>query len=905
MSLTWDEIDHRAHHAKPARLTRELLAISEEERLALAPAIDAGIKAADPDRWWSRDGQNPNPGYALAVIACMPSAARVAAALSRRGMRGWNSTEPDHFLEIARARELTWLGDLGERLARKVPARETWGGEWPFAAAVLAAGGAEPPVTEGVVRSWINGLLRPGRREPVPPLSIRMREDPFLHLLLPAVFEIDGMGAELGGGYWDEASREWQSTPRLPAVLAHLVADGTCERKTILDATIDRLLRPDKPAVLRPFVMIHDALAPTLDECAAHALDYARMLPEAPGPIATLAQRALRTVGDAGRLELETLLEASVPVLLRTEKSLVKAQLTWLDRVARQEPERAGEVCETIAVAFGHPALDVQEKALDLVGKRVAALDPGTVERLADAAVALTGDLPARAAGLFGTSVAEPAYLPELPPPPPPAVMPAPIASAAELAEEVVTLVHEPSAVGWERVLAALVALYAAGRQADLAAALQPVLDRYPGDFEENTWNRDAVTMMLGEVIRAASGAPQHRNVTNWMQRSLRTAWQEGRRGGTDSMFSAKPDGVLAVRVAEVAIQLTASMVPMTVATPTHVTGSLDAAELLARLRRAEAEGWQPWPFDFEQALLRLPRETDPAVRAGAAALTSPAGRQFAAWIDGGGLPDPVVTRFEQASDPRKRHWETEPQRRVVAALRPARDGGLRLERQLVTLTPDAEPDNWPDDFADRAGVLAMVLPHHREFAAAWALPELAAQADEDKRDGGTLLPVIAELGGPAGPALALAVAYAFGARHDANRVAALDAFLLLAARGEPSAAATGATSFPAAAGAELGALAAAGLLKLSRAVPALTDAYRAGAAAAMWELLAAALPALLATTPRGLPDLLELATQVAGTVGARTAIPGLAGVAARPGGTRVVTEAKRLCTVLGPEAAA
>src|SRR5690242_10463970 len=60
------------------------------------------------------------------------------------------------------------------------------------------------------------------------------------------------------------------------------------------------------------------------------------------------------------------------------------------------------------------------------------------------------------------------------------------------------------------------------------------------------------------------------------------------------------------------------------------------------------------------------------------------------------------------------------------------------------------------------------------------------------------------------------------------------------------------------------------GLLKLNRVVPALGDAHRAGASVAVWEVLAAALPPLLGAAPRGLADLLELASVVAGATGAR-----------------------------------
>ncbi|MEU4426111.1 DUF6493 family protein, partial [Actinoplanes sp. NPDC024001] len=795
MTLTWEVLERRVRSGDHAGVTRLLLDATEAERAAFAAVVERGIKGAGAAGWWLGH-VNPAAGYALAVIGTMPTAARAAALLSRRDMRTmWHAVPVDRFLRIAAARGIDWLGDLGTRLARRLPARPDWdSGAWDFAVAVLRAGGAQPPATEGVVRGWLLRLMEPGphlRHAPLPPLSTRLRDDPLLDLLLPPVFEIDGVGSVITSAAWSNAGKP--DNP-FPGAVAALVSEGRLERKTILAATIDRLVRGDRPHALRPFVLLHDALAPTVDEVAAHTLDYARLLAEGPGPVATPAQRALRALDEARRLDLETLLETSSAVLTRPEKAVAKSQLSWLERVARREPERAGEVVETIAGAFGHPALDIQERALTLVAKHLPRLEPEAVARLAGAASVLSGDLPARAGALFGATVAvaRPTGAPALPTPPGPAPMPPPIASAAELAEEVATLVREQSGVRWERVLAALVALHGAGERAALAAALAPVLEREAFHFTESRWNAGSPLVCLGAALRAATATAGHGRTLQHLRRAVRIAWQDGRRGGTGSELSSRPVGVLALRAAEIAVHIDSSMIPMLVATPTRVNGSLDPAVLLDRLAGAEAEGWQPWSFDLEQALLRLPRSAVAGeVMAGAAALTSPAGRQFAQWLAGGGLPDPVSERFTQRTT--SSSWDSVVERRVVATLRPSRDGGLRLERQLLTLDPPGKPVYSPDAFAGVEEALAMVLPHHREATAAWALPELAALADEDRRDTGRLLPLLAEGTGPVGPALTTGLAYGLAARQETDRAAAVDAFLTLAAGPDPFAAAVGA----------------------------------------------------------------------------------------------------------------
>ncbi|WP_430782461.1 DUF6493 family protein [Actinoplanes sp. G11-F43] len=852
MSLTWAEVDRLARQQSLGPLTERLLAMSEPERLAFGADVEQGVRATRGEDWWGR-GRDPAPAFALAVIACMPSAARAAALLTRSGMRdGWGAVPEHWWARIVAERELTWQTDLGVRLAARLPARDTWARDWQFVATMLRHIPEAAPRTEGFVRGWLDRLADADSRNR--PFADNLRASPFLDVLLPAVFEIDGLGGALPVGHLGPEG--WDPADGFAPAVVQLVTEGRLDRAVILAAVRDRLVRGDRPAWLRPFTEMHEGLAPALAELTPATGDYCSLLSGGPGPVAGLAQRALRAIDDAGLLEFGTLMDASVAALQRTEKGLVKAQLTWLDKVARREPGRAGEVMETIAVAFGHPGLDVQERALTLIGKRVAGLDPATVARIADAAGALAGDLPARAAELFG-AVEAPSCPPELVPPVPPAAMPPPITGAAELAGEIVALLHHETAVAWERVMAALVTV------PDLTETLAPLLTR-----ESWIGRRSDLYYVIKTIVDPSEYDSWRKN--------------RGLTGG--------PTGVLVLRLREMAGRITTEPVPLLLATPTRVDGSLDAATLLERLLRAETEGWTPWPVDLEQALLRLPRDTDVDVTRRAAELTSPAGRRFATWLKDGGMPDPVSSRWVQSGgDGRYRYGGTPPfQRRVVVQLDPV-DHHLVLAEGLFTLVQGATA-SYHTATLSAPDVVTAVLPHHREVTAAWALPAVAALADLDQRGTGRVLPLLAESSGPTGPAMTLALAYGLGARGDADRLAAVDAFLILAARPEP---------FAPALGAEIGDLCADGTLKLTRVLPGLAEAHRVGASAAVWQVLRTALPVLLPAAPRGLPDLLELATLTAGRTGAHDSLPGLAEAAARPGGSRVAREARRLLGVL------
>ncbi len=269
-----------------------------------------------------------------------------------------------------------------------------------------------------------------------------------------------------------------------------------------------------------------------------------------------------------------------------------------------------------------------------------------------------------------------------------------------------------------------------------------------------------------------------------------------------------------------------------------------------------------------------------------AAALGTPAGQRLAAWLRGGGLPQPVmwVETVHRRPSQGRHDWEfyLMPPERMLAGLRPPE--GYHDRYGLLT----TEPGTLWAGHHEWAHLWPAILPGHRGVVAAYTLPMVAATADRDQAGGAALLPLLAEGTGPGGMALDLAVAYGLGARHAADRVAALDALLALAAQGDFDA------TF---CGQRVGQLAATQVLKLSRVVEPLRDAAQAGAPLTVWRLLAAALPVALAasTTPRGLPDLLTLATETATTTGVRIEVPGLAEVAGRGGSSRLVTEARRL----------
>lgn len=882
---TWRRLRAALDDCSVERTLDLLVRATEEERRAFEAQLVPYLEQTRPEQWWSFSRPTPGPALSVAAVGTAPSAARAAAFLCRRRVRAeWRQLPVDAMVEMAQARGVDWLGDVAVRLAARLDDDTV---AWQRIAALVREAGGPVPTGDAFVTGWIGSYVY----YPSVDIPATLRTDPFRDTLLPRAFEVDGLGALMANPTYRPRDERPRAT--LVAAVAALVGEGVLDRTAVLDACLGRLLRGDRPGSVRAFVVLHDGIAPSVEEIAARQRDYLRLLPDAHSTVVAMAQRALRAVDDAGQLALEPVLEASRALLLRPEKTLVRSQLSWLDRLAKRHRDRSAEVLDAAITTMHNEHLDLRDQASKIVARHRGT--PAEVE-------VVTGD------------VAAVAGQPKLPRPVPSPMPPLP--APAELAAHAVALLTarydagpqpaDTDPVLIERVLAGLVHWAAADPHA-LSEALTPVLrkhDEYPDDREHSSSSM-ILHYLVSAAVRTAAGVA---HPPGWqraveatrerleMERLAGRELPEAGRSLPEKMIDhglPGPHHALRLRIAEVALRLAVQSVPMLVATPTEAAGLLDPAVLVERLARAEREGWQPWPCDLEQALLRLPLDPDPAVVRAAGALQSPAGRTLARWLaSGSGPTSTVVTQTRKKEVP---SWDDRPARRLQVALAPPPGMVGPLMKAIFELDPGTMMLNGSYYWTDWPRLWPAVAPAYREAIAAWVLTELVPWIDQERRGGAGVLPMLAECAGPAGPAMHIALAYTLAARHDADRVAAVDALLTLAAGDDLDGGAVGRY---------LGDLAADKIVKLTRVVSALRDAERAGAADAVWQVAAGALPALLAATPPppGTPDLLALAAQAAAASGKGpgSTVPGLAEVAARAGSSRLVTEARRLGRVLG-----
>jgi len=888
--LTWDAVHEHLVACRPEELQTAFADASEGERKGFGPRLLTYVRAeVVHDEWqWDGTARRHLPVLAVAAVACLPSDSAVGTLLNRAALRDeWDALPVGLMVAAAQDRGVPWLPALVPRLAERLP-RDPWAQQWHAVAELTLATAAPVPTDERFVEGWVAWLAqvlneRPGEVPYRQQIRERILWGPFLDVLLPRVFEVDELGNLLGGD------------PDLLLLenLVALAAEGRLDRAALLDGCVARLHHQDRPGALRCFTTLHNRLEPTLAELTERTGDYADLAVITTSPVAGFAQEHLLSVQKARQLDLDLLLEISPPVLERPEQIVVRRQLKLLEQALHQHPDRGGQILLVVAGVFGRPVFDLQKRGLALVAKHAGSLGEAQRAELAVAAARLSSDLQPLAQEALGQSVGQeplPDPVPTLPvdlPAPQREVFPPPVESSDELK----ALLRRAGRADWiadERTRAGLLTL----SLADPVAVTRLLAEAMENLRQAEPWHGSGVfPLLLGGWPRDVRyfgnpGFARQQAAHEWIQQT--TLHGEAPPGLGN--WADIPHLVRQFRMSEVvaglAVPRTATSPRGLLATPTDISGRIEPVVLLERIMAAETEGWQPYPLDLDQALLRLPRLVDPQIGVRAAALTSPAGGRLAAWLAGGGpAPPQVEVRGGRKATPGTyRAEDPRPGGLLYAVVTPSEPMRTDLQRALFTL----ETLHYPGRVATgHVPPPTDVFPDHREMIMAWALTDL-----ESAREGfhGPLLPVGVDDGPAAGAATTLVLAYTFSADRTANRVAAVDGLLSLASAGNLDGTALGDC---------LGGMIADGPLLLPRVSPGLVETARAGATAATWDVVAALLPYVIGGKPAGLLPLLTLAVELATTLRRRDRIPGLDEVAARTGSGGVLTQARRLQRVL------
>ncbi|WP_175439112.1 DUF6493 family protein [Streptomyces vilmorinianum] len=867
---------------------KSLLGAVREGRAEHVPALlkelgPAGRKAALPEvkdlrtevrGWgWDRWEEQTKVRRALRVAGagCHTGAAAAAAWIGGRDLSDWGRSTTPLVLEVLAGREPAWLGDVAQRLAERPAVAQ---GEYRLVHELVVRSGCAVPTTDGYILGWTTEVT--DRK-----LLERLRDDPQTPILVPRIFDMIETPDRLTWSVGPEAPTHW------PTALTTLADEGVLDRAALVDGCVARLLRGGRPRDLRFPLALLQLLGTDGEERRGRTAEWIGMAADAPSPVAAYAQEVLAGLAAEGWLSVQDLAEMSGPVLFRTEKKLVRAQLSLLAKELRRRPDAAPELLPLVADAFGHADTGIQERALKLVARHVAAVDEQVREELACAAASLSPAHRQAAEEVFGTSTDVGDDLPYeevLPPVPELRRVAGPAGTVAELIEDLVAVSkgRTDAPDEFERALDGLVRHAHRNREELTAAVAAAFADafwmekstdgRLRDPFGHGTYGVDVVLAALMGRVRPSriQGAVAHGD-------------------GFGSCVHRALDRVVDARLWEVASMVGTDKLPFLLAAPTWHTGAIEPSVLVGRLRAYRDAGLEPAPADLAQALLRV-RKADPSAEEAAAAasdLGTRAGERLADWLTADTSLTPgmrFLARGQDRPEGTKRLAE-----RIVFRIRERRTireefpaafrwlGGVEAEVSHRCHHWIGERRNWSG-----------VLPDDRETLATWLLPVLAEGVDLDERGVAWGLTALAESDGPVGPALHLALALGLGARHAEDRLTAVDALLVLAARGDLDAHRLGET---------LAGLLGEGTVKPNRLADAARTAAATGAYGTTWAVLAGTLPELSAAEQpvRGLGELLAVAADCVERCGAAGEIPGLDAVAERGGSSQLVVQARRL----------
>lgn len=257
----------------PDNVARVVRGLDAAARKALAEPLRAYEKQLRTATFVSKRFWGPRLcALTVAGAALLPGASSVAVWIVRNGLREdeTGTDVVDLVVDVLRDRGVSWLPDLVDRLALRLPADRLEPDLQQLVVELSAHTGIAPLATDGLVFAWI----ATGRE-----LTSRSS-------LARRLFEVDGVGPRLEPGGWPEK----------------LAADQTLDRTMLLEGCLYRLRRGGKTADLDGFLALHKALAPTRGEVAMLAKDYAALLSNSNPAVAAMARHELTLAGQAGVL---------------------------------------------------------------------------------------------------------------------------------------------------------------------------------------------------------------------------------------------------------------------------------------------------------------------------------------------------------------------------------------------------------------------------------------------------------------------------------------------------------------------------------------------------------------------------------------------------------------------------
>ncbi len=218
-TAAWEKIAALIEERDPEVVADAVRDLDDAGRRAVARALPGHVKAVRARREPWEDIDDFAPTFRAAGAVALGGSSAVAAWLTRREFNSrWSGghDDTDLLLELWVDRDDAWLADLARRLTLRLRGPRHLGLD--LVLALLAETGIEPPEHDALVVGWVSsGPPRP--------------KDPLLPVLLPRIFEAEGVGREL------------RDNPSWPRTLPTLAERGVIDRRMLLDGCVRRFLR--------------------------------------------------------------------------------------------------------------------------------------------------------------------------------------------------------------------------------------------------------------------------------------------------------------------------------------------------------------------------------------------------------------------------------------------------------------------------------------------------------------------------------------------------------------------------------------------------------------------------------------------------------------------------------------
>jgi hypothetical protein len=443
------------------------------------------------------------------------------------------------------------------------------------------------------------------------------------------------------------------------------------DRERLLAASLGSLLKNTEPRNTAWFAKFHELLEPSVDERQTLQASYLHLLSHPVPAVVGMALDALTVLEKAQKLEAAGFI-ASVPAVFHTRtRAQPLSAIKLLGRTAARETGLAPEIASSLLSGLAHPEAQVQQAAINHLGKlkenaaaTIAAQLPGLIDALAPSvqedARKLLG-APAHQAQVAESALELADLLAEA------RQVSSPwrelagidqIVQAIDNSGELTAVPFDPMAVPRldpsqridpiqtldeliERLTVAVETLEDGVEFELLMDGMSRLCDQRPADFDARAaplLHRTGKVVPRGAVVGLpflGLRAPVIKLVRRWCDRDVTDSHEE-----RDSIL-----GFLDVRVRILSMRLRKKESAPLLACPTHRSGWIDARVMLERLAWFEQNQVEPSQYEFIQAILRLAPDHRAETLSAAQTLNGKVASAFR-YVLGGPLPDELPPSF-------------------------------------------------------------------------------------------------------------------------------------------------------------------------------------------------------------------------------------------------------------------